>query len=327
MLLSKTTIITETMKSTILIFAVFIAFTTTVFAEIKYDITVAQDGSGDYTTIQSAINATKAFPDKRITIHIKNGLYHEKVKVHAWNNLLTLEGESKDKTIITYDDYFEKLNLGRNSTFFTYTLLIDADDCIIKNMTIINSAGPVGQAVALHIEKDRCEVVDCKVLGYQDTVYTAGEGCRQFFLRCYIEGSVDFIFGAATVLFEDCTINNKTKGYVTAASTFQGSDFGYVFKNCKLTADPGVENVYLGRPWRKYAQTVFISCDLGKHIASVGWKNWNDAEQTALYAEFNCKGDGYKPKQRVEWSTQLTKKQAKRYSEENIFKGWTPEVK
>ncbi len=315
------------MKSTILIITSLIFFSASVFADIKYDITVAKDGSGDFTTIQAAINATKAFPDRRITIHIKNGVYHEKVKVHAWNNLLTLEGESTDKTIITYDDYFDKLNLGRNSTFFTYTLLIDADDCIVKNMTIINSSGPVGQAVALHLEKDRCEVVDCKIMGYQDTVYTAGEGSRQLFLRCYIEGSVDFIFGAATVLFQDCELHNKTNGYVTAASTFKGTDFGYVFKNCKLTADASVEKVYLGRPWRNYAQTVYISCDLGKHIAAEGWKNWHEAEQTAFYAEYDCKGEGYNPKERVAWSKQLTKKQAARFTMENVFKDWSPEVK
>ncbi len=301
---------------------------TSSFAEIKYEMTVAQDGSGDFTTIQEAINATKAFPDKRITINIKNGVYREKVKVHAWNNLLTLKGESTDKTIITYDDYFSKIDLGRNSTFYTYTLMVDADDCIVKNLTIINSSGPVGQAVALHLEKDRCQIIDCKILGYQDTVYAAGEGSRQWFCRCFIEGSVDFIFGAATALFEDCTINSKTNSYVTAASTFQESEYGFVFKNCKLTADQVVDKVYLGRPWRIYAKTVFISCELGDHILPVGWHNWKkaDAEKNALYAEYNCTGPGYKPSQRTAWSKQLTKKQASKYTKENIFVNWIPFV-
>ncbi len=301
---------------------------TSSFAEIKYEMTVAQDGSGDYTTIQDAINATKAFPDKRITITIKDGVYHEKVKVHAWNNLLTLKGESKDKTIITYDDYFGKIDLGRNSTFYTYTLLIDADDCIVQNLTVINSSGPVGQAVALHVEKDRCQIVDCKILGYQDTVYAAGEGSRQYFLRCYIEGSVDFIFGAATALFEDCTINSKTNSYITAASTFKGAEYGYVFKNCKLTADQGVEKVYLGRPWRIYAKTVFVSCEMGKHILPQGWHNWKktEAEKNTLYAEFNCNGDGFQPDKRVDWAKQLSKKQASKYTKTNILGNWIPLV-
>ncbi len=191
----------------ITLFTVF--FAGNMNAGIKYEMTVAQDSSGDFTTIQEAINATKAFPDKRITINIKNGVYHEKVKVYAWNNLLTLKGESTEKTIITFDDYFDKIGLGRNSTFLTYTLMVDADDCIIQNLTIVNSSGLVGQAVALHVEGDRCEFVDCKILGNQDTVYASGEDCRQYFLRCYIDGTVDFIFGASKALFQDCTNNSK----------------------------------------------------------------------------------------------------------------------
>ena len=307
---------------------IIVLFASSSFAGIKYDYTVAQDGSGDFKTIQEAINASKAFPDKRITINIKNGVYREKVKVHAWNNLLTLIGESQDKTIITYDDFFDKINVGRNSTFYTYTLLIDADDCIVQNLTIINSSGPVGQAVALHIEKDRCQIVDCSILGYQDTVYTAGEGSRQYFLRCFIEGSTDFIFGAATVLFQNCTINSKANSYITAASTFKGSRFGYVFKECKLTADPGVDKVYLGRPWRIYAQTAFVNCTMGNHIVPEGWHNWKkvEAEKNAQYLEFNCFGDGYQPNKRVSWSKELTKKQVKKYTKKNIFRDWVPSI-
>ncbi len=297
-------------------------------ADIKYEMTVAKDGSGDYTSIQDAINATKAFPDKRITITIKNGVYKEKVKVYAWNNLLTLRGESADKTIITYDDYFKKIDLGRNSTFHTYTLMIDADDCIVENMTIANTSGPVGQAVALHVEGDRCEFVDCKITGYQDTVYASGEGSRQYFLRCYIDGSTDFIFGAATALFQDCEIHSKSDSYITAASTFENSEYGFVFMNCKLTADNGVTKVYLGRPWRIYAKTVFIQCQMGSHILPQGWYNWNkeEAEQTALYAEYKCTGPGFKPDERVDWAKQLTKRQASKYSLKEILKGWTPLV-
>ncbi len=316
------------MKYVLAITLLALFFAGNIKADIKYEMTVAQDGSGDFTTIQEAINASKAFPDKRITINIKDGVYHEKVKVHAWNNLLTLKGESKEKTIITNGDYFDKIDLGRNSTFFTYTVLVDADDCIIQNLTIENSAGPVGQAVALHIEGDRCEFVDCKLLGYQDTVYAAGENCRQYFLRCYIDGSTDFIFGAATALFQDCIIHSKADSYVTAASTFQNSEFGFVFKKCKLTAARGVHKVYLGRPWRIYAKTVFLECELGSHILPVGWYNWKkvEAERNALYAEYNCSGNGYKPTERVDWAKQLTKKQASKYTVKEIFKGWIPLV-
>lgn len=312
-----------------LLFSFLFLFTyVSVFADVKYYVTVAKDGSGDYSTIQAAIDASKAFPDRRITIFIKNGIYKEKVKVHSWNNLLTLKGESAEKTIITYEDYFAKINLGRNSTFYTYTLLVDVDDFIAENLTIENSSGEVGQAVALHVEGDRCEFVNCRFLGHQDTVYTAGEKSCQLFVRCYIEGTTDFIFGAATVLFDDCTIRSKSNSYITAASTSKGKEFGYVFKNCKLTADKGVDKAYLGRPWRIYAKTVFISCDMGAHILPEGWHSWgkSEAEKNTLYAEYTCNGKGYNPAQRVSWSHQLSRKQAKRYNRKNILQGWIPEV-
>jgi Pectin methylesterase len=146
-------------------------------------------------------------------------VYKEKVKVAACNPHLRLIGESVDKTILTYDDHFNKINRGRNSTFYTYTLLVEADDFRAENMTIENSAGPVGQAVALHVEGDRCAFVNCRLLGNQDTVYLAGQTSRDYFSNCYIEGTTDFIFGAATAYFEKCTLHCKTSSYATAAST------------------------------------------------------------------------------------------------------------
>lgn len=290
-------------------------------AQIKYHIVVAQDGSGDYTSIQTAINNTKAFPDKRITIFIKNGVYKEKVKVYSWNNLITLKGESKENTIITFDDYFDKINIGRNSTFHTPTLLVQGNDFIAENLTIQNTAGPVGQAVALALEADRCVVSNCIIKGNQDTVYTAGEGDRQYFTNCYIEGTTDFIFGEATVVFEKCTIHAKANSYITAASTPENIKFGYVFKDCELTAAEGVTKVYLGRPWRPYAKTVFITTNMGGFIVPEGWHNWSkpDAGKTSFYAEYKNTGTGYQPDDRVGWSHQLTKSQMKEYTLEHIF--------
>ena len=296
-------------------------------AGVKYKMTVAKDGTGNYSSIQEAIDATKAFPDRRITIFIKDGIYKEKVKVHAWNNLLTLRGESVENTIITFDDYFKKINLGRNSTFHTYTLLVDADDFIAENLTIRNSAGAVGQAVSLHVEGDRCVFRNCRILGHQDTIYAAGENSRQYFSNCYIEGTTDFIFGASTALFENCVIHSKGNSYITAASTTKGKKFGFVFCDCKLTADEGVTKVYLGRPWRNYAKVVFIRCEMGEHILPEGWHNWNkkEAEKSAFLAEYNCSGKGYKPTLRVPWSHQLSRKQAQQYQPVKIFNGWKPE--
>ncbi|WNH11219.1 pectinesterase family protein [Thalassobellus suaedae] len=287
----------------------------------EYNMVVAKDGSGDYTTIQDAIYASKSFPYQRVIINIKNGVYKEKVHVYSWNTYVTLIGESKEHTIITFDDYFSKLNLGRNSTFHTSTVLVEGNDFVAKNLTIKNASGPVGQAVALSVNADRCYFENCSFLGFQDTLYTAGEGFKQYFKNCYIEGSVDFIFGEATVLFESCTLNSKTNSYITAASTPKNQKFGYVFKNCKLTADEKVAAVYLGRPWRLYAKTVFINCEMGKHIKPEGWHNWNkkEAESTTFYAEYNCSGEGYKPNSRVAWSHQLKKCQAKKYKIEVIL--------
>lgn len=301
--------------------------TSVAFAQgYETELVVAKDGSGDYSSIQAAIDDAKSFPYERITIYIKNGVYKEKVKVHSWNTKLSLIGESKDSTIITWDDYFDKINRGRNSTFHTYTLLVEANDFHAKNLTIENSAGDVGQAVALHIDADRVSIQNCKILGNQDTVYLTGEGKRQYFKDCYIEGTTDFIFGGATGLFEGCQIHSKKDSYITAASTPEGHQYGFVFKNSTLTADENVSKVYLGRPWRNYARTVFMNTEMGDHILADGWHNWNkpEAESSVFYAEYENTGLGFKPAERVEWSYQLNREEAEKYSKEEILKGWSP---
>ncbi len=287
----------------------------------EFSVVVDKKGTGDFITIQEAINASPAFPYKRITIFIKNGVYNEKVKIHSWNPKITLIGESREGTIITYNDYFNKIGLGRNSTFYTYTMLVEGNDFFAKNLTIQNTSGEVGQAVALNVNADRVFFSNCSFLGNQDTLYTSGEGTKNYFSNCYIEGTTDFIFGDATVLFENCEIHSKKDSYVTAASTPQNTSFGYVFKECKLTAAKGVSQVYLGRPWRIYAKTVFMNCEMGVHIKPEGWENWSkpEAEKTAFYAEYNCKGSGFQPQKRVSWSHQLTKKESEEYTKEAIL--------
>jgi pectinesterase len=295
----------------------------------KYDYVVAKDGSGDFTSIQAAIEACKSFPDNRIRIFIKNGVYHEKVFIPSWNNKISLIGESKDSTIISYNDYFNKINKGRNSTFYTPTLLVQGNDFHAENLTVENTSGPVGQAVALSVEADRCSFFNCKFLGNQDTLYLAGENNRQYFIDCYIEGTTDFIFGEATPLFEKCIIKCKADSYITAASTPEGVAYGFVFKNCIIEAAPGVKKVFLGRPWRKYARVVFIDCKMGDFINPKGWSNWNGTEnyKTVFYAERNSSGDGADKNQRVFWSHQITEAQAEKYNVKNIFSGlknWDP---
>lgn len=307
------------MKNIILF--ILISATSILNAQNQYTYIVAADGSGDFTSIQKAIDATKAYPPETKTIFVRNGTYNEKVKVYNWNCKLTIVGESKEHTIITYADSFKKIDRGRNSTFHTETVLIQGNDVCLKNLTIINSSGAVGQAIALGIEADRTVIENVAVIGNQDALYTAGENCRQYFKNCYIEGTTDFIFGEATALFKNCTIHSKSNSYITAASTPKETEFGYVFIDCKLTANENVDKVYLGRPWRDYAKTVFISCELDSHIRPEGWNPWNKSgrEKTAYYAEYNNYGDGAKIEERVAWSHQLSKKEAKKYTVENIL--------
>ncbi len=288
----------------------------------EYNVVVDTNGFGDYLSIQEAINATKSFPYKRVLIHVKNGVYHEKVKVHEWNTHISLIGESKEKTIITFEDYFKKINKGRNSTFYTSTVLVEGNDFVAKNLTIQNTAGSVGQAIALSVNANRCYFENCILLGNQDTLYLSGNDAKQYFKNCYIEGTTDFIFGGATALFENCTLHSKSNSYITAASTPKSNQFGFVFKGCKLTADEGVKKVYLGRPWRHYAKTVFINCEMDSHIKPEGWHNWSkpEAEKYSFYAEYNSKGLGGNCKERVSWSHQLKKSTLKKYSKSNILR-------
>ncbi|HCY40255.1 MAG TPA: pectin esterase [Prolixibacteraceae bacterium] len=296
------------------------------FAADKYDFIVVQDGSGNFTTIQKAIDACKAFPESRVTIFVKNGTYREKIIVPSCNSHLSIIGESADSTIISFDDYFDKINRGRNSTFYTYTLKVEANDFCLENITVENTAGPVGQAVALHVEGDRCVFRNCRFLGNQDTVYAAGRFSRQFFTNCYVEGTTDFIFGEATALFENCVLHAKANSFLTAASTPEDKPFGFVFLKCKITAASAVDKVYLGRPWRKFAKVAFLNCEMGSFITPEGWDNWSNPanEKTATFQEYQNTRAGANRSKRVSWSHGLSVAEASIFSKENIFAplGW-----
>ena len=292
----------------------------------KYNFVVAKDGSGDYTTIQSAINATPDVAQKRVTIYVKNGIYIEKVVIPSWKTKITLIGQSKDSTIITYGDYHGK---GDINTFTSYTVLVQGNDFVAENITFENSAGRVGQALALAVVADRCIIKNCRIIGNQDTLYAANDSSRQYYVDCYIEGTTDFIFGDATAVFKNCLIKSKKNSFVTAASTSPNQKFGYVFLNCRLIADSGLTKVYLGRPWRPYAAVAYINCYLGPQIISAGWNNWRDSERekTATYSEYKSFGLGANSKARVKWSKQMTSKEAEKYTLKNIFGNWQPEEK
>ncbi|MFI5452794.1 pectinesterase family protein [Pedobacter sp. UC225_61] len=288
--------------------------------------TVAKDGSGDFKTIQEAVNAVRDLSEVQVPIYIKNGIYKEKLIIPSQKSKISLIGENKEQTIITFDDYS-----GRNgiNTYTSHTVLVQGNDFKAENITFENSAGPVGQAVALHVEADRVVIKNCKILGNQDTLFPSADTSRQYYMDCYIEGTTDFIFGAATVIFERCHIHSKKNSYITAASTTQAQPFGFVFLDCKLTADPAFQKVYLGRPWRPYAKTVFIRTEMGGHILPEGWHVWNENKnhETTFYAEYGSFGPGFVKDSRVNWSKQLTKKEVKQYTLATIFKGnaaWIP---
>lgn len=289
-------------------------------------IVVSRDGTGNFRTLQEAIESARAFMEYTVTIYVKNGVYKEKVIVPSWVENIDIIGEDRDKTIITYDDH---ANINKMVTFRTYTVKVEGSDITFKNLTIENNAAQLGQAVALHTEGDRLKFINCRILGNQDTIYTGAKFTRLYFKDCYIDGTTDFIFGPSTALFEDCIIHSKRNSYVTAASTPKEAKYGYVFKHCKLTAEPGVDKVYLGRPWRPYAYTLFIECELGKHIVSAGWHNWGKQsnEETARYMEYKNTGEGANASERVAWSKQLTKKEAEAVTVDVIFRtqsNWNP---
>lgn len=270
-------------------------------AEYMREITVAADGSGDFKTISEAMEAIRAYMDYRVTVNIKNGEYHEKLIIPSWLENVDFIGEDPEKTIITYNDYAKLDNMG---TFRTYTMRVDGCDMTFKNLTIRNNAGRVGQAVALHTEGTNLKFENCRFLGDQDTLFLAGHDSELEFDNCYIEGTTDFIFGPATARFNGCQIHSKADSYITAASTPEDVEIGFVFKDCKLTADPDVKKVYLGRPWRPYAYTAFIDCEMDGHITPAGWDNWRDPdnEQTARYHESGSKGAGANAAARVKWA-------------------------
>ena len=301
------------------------------------DIVVAADGSGDYLTVQAGINAVPENSPERIILFIKNGIYREKIMVPASRINLTVIGEDVDSTIIVYNDYAGKTP--EMNTFNSQTIEIWPAGFRAMNLTFENDARPGGtgdgQNVAVSSYGDRTVFIHCRFISWQDTYYTGADG-RHYFRDCFIEGAVDYIFGHTTTIFDSCQIHTvRSGGYKTAASTKENYAFGYVFFNCRLTSPPGVTGVYLGRPWKTYAQTVFFKCIEYENIIPAGWKTWDGRENSCFYAEYKCTGPGSDTSNRAGWSYQLSDVQATAYTMENIFSketstdfyaGWDPDI-
>lgn len=299
-----------------------------------------------------------------VVIHIGEGTYQEKLVVSRPN--MTFLGAGRDKTILVYGQGAKETMPDGTSrgTFRTASLRIDTHDFTARHLTIQNNAGyghAVGQAIALYVDGDRNAFEDCALISSQDTLFTAplphkeakpggfkgpGESKprvlgRHYFKNCYLRGDIDFLFGGGIVYYEGCTIfsqqpgNRKPPespddrvvyGYITAASTFEGLPYGYVLKDCRLISDCPPATVYLGRPWREFAKTVFLHCEMGEHIHPLGWDDWNKPHGHFYYAEYDSYGPGANPAGRVDFSHQLTEEEAREYTLENVLQGWIPAV-
>lgn len=300
-------------------------------ASAKPDAIVATDGSGDYKTVQDAINKTPqtASRDTPWTILVKPGVYNEIVYIQREKRGVRLVGENAATTIITHNLHANMTGLDgqKIGTFRTPTLQLDADDFTIENITIENSAGNVGQALAIRVDGDRAVFRGCRFNGYQDTIFI-NRG-RQYFENCAITGAVDFIFGGATAWFENCDIICARSSYITAASTPKESAHGYVFSRCRVTATAPEIKTHLGRPWRMHAATIFMHCELGDCIRPEGWQKWNVANpgETVRYAEYRNTGPGAATDKRTPWSRQLTDAEAAALTPAAVLggaDGWNP---
>lgn len=292
---------------------------------------VSPEGSADFPTLQAAIDS--APPHAVVTL--RPGLYRERIHFPRHRPPLVFRGEPGQgaRTTIAWflhaklpdpahpDDAAKTLGTFRSATVF-----VEADDIVFEDLTFANTAGPVAQALALRADGDRLIFRRCRFLGWQDTLLL-NRG-RQFFADSYIEGHVDFIFGAATAWFERCQLHALRDGYITAASTPEGRAHGFVFADCRVTAEAGVRT-YLGRPWRPFAKTVFLRTELSAAVRSEGWHNWGkaEAERYTTYAEFASTGPGAEIDGRVPWSRQLTESEAAAITARAVLGGdddWQP---
>lgn len=320
---------------------------------------ISQDGSGDFTSIQEALDSLPSDNASEVILFLHNGIYRERVTVTV--PYVTFLGQSRENTRLTYDLYAQmpSQDVGKLGTFRTYSCIIDTHDFTARNMTFENSAGPgtkVGQALALYVDGDRIQFDHCRLLGNQDTLFTGPLppkeiepngfigpkqnspriNGRHYYHDCYIEGDIDFIFGSATAYFEDCEFFSKNtqspvNSYVTAASTPEGQAYGYVMANCRFTGNCPPHTAYLGRPWRDFAKTVLLNCWMDDHICPEGWHDWDktQARKTVFFGEYNSMGPGAVMERRPQWVKRLSEKDLPSYTKQSVLSGedgWLPKT-
>jgi pectinesterase len=294
------------------------------------EIVVAQDGSGRFKTIQEAVMSVPAGTrETPVIIRIRPGVYKELVYVQREKRFFTLVGEDAATTVITHELHANMTGLDGKpiGTSRTPTVTVDAEDFTAEGLTFENTAGPVGQALALRVDGDRVIFRHCRFLGWQDTLFL-NRG-RQYFEDCYITGHVDFIFGGATSYFERPEIRIRGDGYITASSAPDTQPFGFVFSHARITADSPDVRTYLGRPWRAFSSVAFLQSEMSAVVRPAGWHNWDfpDREKTARYSESGSSGPGAAPAARVPWSRQLPPAEAAALTPERVLggaDGWTP---
>lgn len=309
-------------------------------------VTVAKDGSGNYTTVQAAIDAAPTGRTTPYVIYIRKGIYKEKITVPVNKPFLQLVGESVSNTILTYDDYSGKAMPG-GGTFGTAnsaSVTVNAPDFTATNITFENTTGDAPQALAINVNADRAAFKNCRFLGGQDTVLTNGSGNRQHFRHCYIDGVVDFIFGNARAVFDSCVVYAKSRvdglnaSYITAANTQPDQTYGYVFRNATLPANTGVTKYVLGRPWQNasgfnpvsFPRVVFLNATIANNqVKPEGWSVWDSGTITSsvYYGEYHSKKfNGYPVDTggRVNWSFQLSDTDAAGYTNSALFGSWDP---
>jgi pectinesterase len=287
------------------------------------DVTVAADGSGDVRTVQEAINRVPDNNSRRFVIAIKPGIYKEQVRIPANKPFVSLIGTDAEKTVLT----FSLSNKEAGSTSAAFATYVGGHDFYAENITFENSFGQGSQAVAALVEADRAVFKKCRFLGWQDTLYA--KNGRQFYLDSYIEGHVDFIFGQAAAVFENCHIHSKADGYVTAPMRFAADEpAGFVFNKCRVTSSDTKNGIYLGRPWRDFGRTVFLDTKMEAQVRPEGWHHWlPEREKTAYFAEYRSSGSGANDPARVKWSRQLTDAEASAFATSTFLKGkdgWDP---
>ena len=295
--------------------------------QAQQTLTVAQDGTGDYTTIQAAVDAAPA--DAETVIRIKAGTYAENVNIgtrqKASTQRLSFVGDGLENTIVTSAKGLSTSPKAKD-IYATPAVAVYANDFYAQDITFQNTAGKSGgQALALFVSGDRQTYYRCRIAGYQDT-HRSKKNTRSYYKDCIIEGATDYIYAGGTCWFEQCTILSKVNSYITAASTPKDVKYGYIFNRCKLIAAEGADKVFLGRPWRPYAYTLFIYTEMDSHIRPEGWENWRnpDNEKTARYMEYGSTGPGANAKARVAWAKQLTKKEAQQITLQAVMGDWNP---